>query len=67
MRAEVHLVINDHGPMLADFMPGMVRTYRGGCSDASPFPPIFPDTAIVDGEVGPNICRLFQSAVLTVP
>lgn len=67
MAAEVHLVINDHGPMLPAFMPGMIRTYRGGCADTSPFPPIFPATALADGEVGPNECRLYQSAVFTAP
>lgn len=61
--AEVHLVVNDHGPKLAGHMPGMIRTYRGGCSDDSPFPPPFPDTALADGEPGPNICRLTQAAV----
>jgi len=65
--AEVHLVINDHGPMLAGLMPGMIRTYRGGCSDESPFPPVFPNTALGDGEAGPNICRLYQSAVFVAP
>lgn len=67
MAAEVHLVINDHGPMLPAFMPGMIHTYRGGCSDESPFPGIFPATALADGEVGPNECRLYQSAVFTAP
>ncbi len=62
--AEIHLVVNDHGPAIDEFMPGMVRTYRGGCSDASPFPAIFPATALADGEVGPNICRLYQASVL---
>jgi hypothetical protein len=61
--AEIHLVVNDHGPKLADHMPGMIHTYRGGCSDDSPFPPIFPSTALADGEPGPNECRLYQSAV----
>ena len=60
--AEIHLVINDHGPALAEFMPGMIKTYRGGCSDSSPFPGIFPATAMADGEEGPNTCRLFQAA-----
>lgn len=60
--ADIHLVINDHGPALPEFMPGMIHTYRGGCSDASPFPGIFPATALADGEVGPNICRLYQAA-----
>lgn len=61
--AEIHLVVNDHGPAIAEFMPGMIHTYRGGCSNASPFPPVFPATALADGEVGPNICRLYQAAV----
>jgi hypothetical protein len=67
MDAEVHLVINDHGPMIPEFMPGMIHTYRGGCSDASPFPGVFPATALADGEVGPNICRLYQAAVFLAP
>lgn len=62
MGVSVHLVINDHGPMLPEYMPGMIHTYRGGCSNASPFPAIFPATALADGEVGPNICRLYQAA-----
>lgn len=62
MGVSVHLVINDHGPMLPAYMPGMIHTYRGGCSNASPFPAIFPATARADGEVGPNICRLYQAA-----
>lgn len=67
MGAEVHLVINDHGPQLPEFMPGMIHTYRGGCSDASPFPPVFPATALADGAVGPNLCRLYQVAVFPAP
>lgn len=61
--AEVHLVLNDHGPALAEFLPGMIHTYRGGCSDASPFPGVFPPSALADGEPGPNICRLHQAAI----
>lgn len=61
--AEIHLVVNGHGPKLAEHMPGMIKTYRGGCSDESPFPAIFPATALADGEPGPNICRLTQLAV----
>jgi hypothetical protein len=61
--AEIHLVVNDHGPAMAEFMPDMIGTYRGGCSNASPFPAVFPATALADGEVGPNICRLYQVAV----
>jgi hypothetical protein len=61
--AEVHLVVDDHGPALAEFLPGMIHTYRGGCSDSSPFPPIFPQTALADGDPGPNTCRLTQVAI----
>lgn len=60
--AEVHLVLNDHGTKLAQFMPGMIRTYRAGCADAS-LPAIFPPSAIADGAPGPNTCRLWQVAV----
>lgn len=63
--ADIHLVINDHGPALAEFMPSMIHSYRGGCSNASPFPAIFPATALADGEVGPNICRLYQAATFS--
>lgn len=65
--AEVHLVINDHGPMLPEFMPDMVTTYRAGCADNSPFPGLFPASAIADGATGPNSCLLFQSAVFPAP
>jgi len=61
--AEVQLVINDHGPALPEMMPGMIETYRAGCSDDSPFPPIFPNSALANGEPGPNTCVLFQAAV----
>lgn len=60
--AEVHLVLNDHGPMLPEFMPGMIRTYREGCTDES-LPAIFPASAKADGMPGPNTCRLRQFAV----
>ncbi len=61
--AEIHLVLNDHGPKIPAMLPGMIKTYRGGCSDDSPFPGIFPASALADGEVGPNTCRLSQSAI----
>lgn len=65
--AEIHLVVNDHGPMIPEFMPDMIHTYRGGCSNSSPFPPFFPATALSDGEVGPNTCRLYQAAIFLPP
>lgn len=60
--AEVHVILNDHGPELTEHMPEMVRTYRGGCTDES-LPEAFPETALADGTPGPNTCRLWQSAV----
>ncbi len=60
--AEVHLVLNDHGPVLTEFMPEMIKTYRAGCTDAS-LPAIFPASAKADGTPGPNTCRLTQFAV----
>ena len=62
MGAEVHLVINDHGPVLPDLMPEMIHTYRTGCTDES-LPAIFPATAKADGTPGPNTCQLRQVVV----
>ena len=60
--AEVHLVLNDHGPKLAEYMPGMIQSYRAGCKDEG-LPAIFPASAKADGEPGPNTCTLWQVAV----
>lgn len=64
---EIHLVVNDHGPMIPALMPGMIHTYRAGCRDGSPFPPPFPPSALADGEPGPNTCLLYQAAVFPNP
>lgn len=42
----------------------MLHSYRGGCSDNSPFPEIFPEAALANGQPGPNECLLTQSAVM---
>lgn len=60
--AEIQLVLNDHGPKLTAYMPGMIHTYRAGCTDAS-LPRIFPASARADGTPGPNACQLYQAAV----
>ena len=60
--AEVQLVLNDHGPVLKGYLPGMIQTYRAGCTDAS-LPGIFPPSAKADGTPGPNACQLYQAAV----
>lgn len=61
-KAEVHLVINDHGSVIANRVADMLSTYRGGCTDVS-IPKPMPSTARADGMPGPNICRLWQHAV----
>jgi len=60
--AEIHLVLNDHGPVIPDLLSNMLTTYRGGCTTES-LPAIFPPTAIADGIPGPNTCRLYQVAI----
>jgi hypothetical protein len=64
--AEIQLVLNDHGPVLSDYLPEMIHTYRAGCTDAS-LPPIFPPSAVADGTPGPNACQLYQAAVFAAP
>jgi hypothetical protein len=61
LTAEVHLTLNDHGPLIPGFLPGMIRTYRAACTDES-LPAIFPATAKADGAAGPNTCQLYQVA-----
>lgn len=65
--AEIHLIVNDHGPAIPGMVSDMLSSYRGGCSDTSPFPGIFPPSALADGISGPNTCRLTQSAVFLPP
>ena len=57
--AEIHLLINDHGPLVSHLAHSMLNSYRGGCRDES-LPPPFPATAKADGTPGPNTCRLVQ-------
>ncbi|MCP4385287.1 MAG: hypothetical protein GY798_28400 [Hyphomicrobiales bacterium] len=60
--AEVHLVINDHGPAIEGRVADMLSTYRDGCMDES-IPGPMPATARAQGEPGPNQCRLVQFTV----
>lgn len=62
--AEIHLVINDHGPLLPDMARSMLGSARGGCSDES-LPKMFPASAMTDGMPGPNTCRLVQDVIFT--
>ena len=57
--ADIHVVINDHGPIIPGLTLEMTRSYRAGCRDDS-IPPAFPATAFADGTPGPNTCRLVQ-------
>lgn len=61
-RAEIHLVLNDHGPLVPGIAASMLTSYRGGCRDDS-LPPPFPATAKADGPPGPNTCALIQDAI----
>ena len=62
--AEVHLVINDHGPILEGRVGAMLSTYRDGCMESS-IPGPMPATARAQGEEGPNTCRLMQFSIFT--
>jgi hypothetical protein len=62
LSAEIHVTINDHGPLIPGMASTMLNTYRGGCQDEG-LPGAFPPTAIGDGELGPNTCRLVQFAI----
>lgn len=61
--AEVHLAIQDHGPLNADRAAEMMTSYRDGCTDAS-VPPFYPETARSSGMVGSYGCKVLQFAVL---
>ncbi len=60
--AEIHLVLNDHGPLVPEISASMLTSYRGGCRTES-LPPPFPETAKKNGIPGPNDCRLIQDAI----
>lgn len=60
--AEIHLVIHDHGPLIAGMERNMITTYRGGCADDS-LPEVVPQSAKADGEPGPNTCNSVQAVI----
>lgn len=63
-RAEIHLVVHDHGPLIDGMEQNMIATYRGGCADDS-LPEMVPETAKADGEPGANTCQLVQAVIFT--
>lgn len=64
--SEIHLVINDHGPLIGGRESEMTGTYRGGCTEQS-IPKIMPATARADGASGPNACKLVQDVIFVQP
>ncbi|MDX1530873.1 MAG: hypothetical protein R3362_05045 [Rhodothermales bacterium] len=64
--AEIHLILNHHGPAIPGQVANQTSTYRGGCTDES-LPPPVPETARADGIPGPNTCELFQFAIFEQP
>jgi hypothetical protein len=59
LTAEIHAVLHDHGPVIPALRDNMLRTLRGGCTDAS-VPAAYPPVAKADGTPGPNRCLLYQ-------
>lgn len=62
---EVHLMVKDHGPVIAGREGEMLSSFRDGCAEDS-IPAIFPDVARSNGAVGPNACADVQFAIFTV-
>ncbi len=66
--AEIHLVVHEHGPKLAQYLPDMIQSVAGGCTEAGiPAPgvasPFNAYTGPEYGERGPNTCRSIHFAV----
>jgi hypothetical protein len=60
--AEIHLVVHDHGPLIAGREAEMIGTFRGACTEES-LSKMAPDTARADGSPGPNTCKLVQDVI----
>ena len=60
--AEIHLVVHDHGPLIAGREAEMIGTFRGACTEES-LSKMAPDTARADGKPGPNTCKLVQDVI----
>jgi hypothetical protein len=73
--AEFHLVVHHHGPVIPAFMPDMIQSLAGGCTDAgipaqgssSPWNDYALSAAYGGefGRLGPNACESVQFSVLT--
>jgi hypothetical protein len=64
-KAEIHLAVHDHGPKLAEYLPDMIKTIDGGCTDAGvPVAGVMsPWNSHPFGRRGPNTCMTIQAAV----
>lgn len=72
--AEFHFVVHHHGPKIPAFMPDMIQTLAGGCTDAripeqggrSPWNDyaVSPDYGLEFGRLGPNACASVQFSIL---
>jgi hypothetical protein len=72
--AELHLVVHNHGPVIPEFMPDMIQSLAGGCTDAgipaqgesSPWNDYALGAAYGQefGRLGPNACLSVQYSIL---
>lgn len=58
-KAEVHVALHDHGPLIEELREEMLTTFRAGCTDES-LPQTFPPISYTDGTPGPNDCIHYQ-------
>lgn len=73
--AEIHFVVHHHGPMIPEFMPDMIQSLAGGCTDAgipaqgAPSPwndyAVGPAYGQEFGRLGPNACASVQFSILS--
>lgn len=72
--AEIHFVVHEHGPMLPAYMPDMIQTIDGGCTDTgvpfagadSPWNNYAGDPGVgAFGRRGPNTCASVQATAHT--
>ena len=63
--AEIHLAVHHHGPKLPEYMPDMIMSIDGGCTDAG-----VPAAGVMSpwnqhpfGRRGPNTCATIQAVV----
>lgn len=69
--AEIHFVLHHHGPALAEYLPDMLQTIDGGCTDAgvpvagvpSPFNDYAGPALGAYGSRGPNTCGSYWAAI----